>query len=159
MAGYDKEKGAELYFMDYLASSVKVPFAAHGYGGYLSLSIMDRYHKPGMKLLFQRKSRIRYLPSYKSILFTFNFLNLFIAYPERRDKIRSNYQYLRNLGLAGMITCLSGFIFKKTWIVKIPTYFWLLNIFIYFIKFKWMIIHILGNFGKAQGSDRFGKTS
>ncbi|KAG7302107.1 hypothetical protein JYU34_013568 [Plutella xylostella] len=45
MGGYDKENGPELYFMDYLASSVKVPFAAHGFGGYLSLSIMDRYHK------------------------------------------------------------------------------------------------------------------
>ncbi|XP_061718047.1 proteasome subunit beta type-2 [Cydia pomonella] len=46
MGGYDKENGPELYFMDYLASSVKVPFAAHGYGGFLSVSIMDRYHKP-----------------------------------------------------------------------------------------------------------------
>ncbi|VVC89529.1 proteasome subunit beta type-2-like [Leptidea sinapis] len=45
MGGYDNETGPELYFMDYLASSVKVPFAAHGFGGYLSLSIMDRYHK------------------------------------------------------------------------------------------------------------------
>ncbi|KAG6441040.1 proteasome subunit beta type-2 [Manduca sexta] len=44
MAGYDKENGPELYFMDYLASSVKVPFAAHGFGGYLSLSIMDRFY-------------------------------------------------------------------------------------------------------------------
>ncbi|XP_073946195.1 proteasome subunit beta type-2-like [Choristoneura fumiferana] len=48
MAGYDKENGPELYFMDYLASSVKVPFAAHGYGGFLSVSIMDRYHKPDL---------------------------------------------------------------------------------------------------------------
>lgn len=47
MGGYDKENGPELYFMDYLASSVKVPFACHGYGGYLSLSIMDRYYKEG----------------------------------------------------------------------------------------------------------------
>lgn len=50
MAGYDKENGPELYFMDYLASSVKVPFACHGFGGYLSLSIMDRYHKKGMSV-------------------------------------------------------------------------------------------------------------
>lgn len=48
MAGYDKENGPELYFMDYLASSMKVPFACHGFGGYLSLSIMDRYHKKGL---------------------------------------------------------------------------------------------------------------
>lgn len=30
--------------MDYLASAVRVPYAAHGYGGYFSLAIMDRYH-------------------------------------------------------------------------------------------------------------------
>lgn len=53
MGGYDKENGAELYFMDYLASSVKVPFAAHGFGGYLSLSIMDRYHKKGKELFIE----------------------------------------------------------------------------------------------------------
>ncbi|GFG39406.1 hypothetical protein Cfor_08355 [Coptotermes formosanus] len=45
LAGYDDETGPELYFVDYLASMVKVPYAAHGYGGFFSLSIMDRYHK------------------------------------------------------------------------------------------------------------------
>nr|QBH72684.1 proteasome subunit beta type [Carausius morosus] len=44
LAGYDDETGPELYFMDYLASMVKVPFGVHGYGGFFSLSIMDRYH-------------------------------------------------------------------------------------------------------------------
>ncbi|XP_015514090.1 proteasome subunit beta type-2 [Neodiprion pinetum] len=44
MAGYDDETGPELYFIDYLASCVKVPYAAHGYGGFFSLAIMDRYH-------------------------------------------------------------------------------------------------------------------
>nr|CAD7434476.1 unnamed protein product [Timema monikensis] len=34
--------------MDYLASMVKIPYAAHGYGGYFSLSIMDRYHNADM---------------------------------------------------------------------------------------------------------------
>jgi 20S proteasome alpha/beta subunit len=47
LAGYDDETGPELYFLDYLASMVKVPYAAHGYGGFFSLSIMDRYHKAG----------------------------------------------------------------------------------------------------------------
>lgn len=47
MAGYDDETGPELYFIDYLASCVKVPYAAHGYGGFFSLSIMDRYHNLG----------------------------------------------------------------------------------------------------------------
>ncbi|XP_069687186.1 proteasome subunit beta type-2-like [Periplaneta americana] len=45
LAGYNDEGGAELYFIDYLASMVKVPYAAHGYGGFFSLSIMDRYYK------------------------------------------------------------------------------------------------------------------
>ncbi|XP_075216894.1 proteasome subunit beta type-2-like [Lycorma delicatula] len=45
LGGFDKHDGAQLYFIDYLASIVKLPFAAHGYGGLLSLSIMDRYYK------------------------------------------------------------------------------------------------------------------
>ncbi|XP_034193099.1 proteasome subunit beta type-2 [Osmia lignaria lignaria] len=45
MAGYDNNNGPELYFIDYLASCVRVPYAAHGYGGFFSLSILDRYHK------------------------------------------------------------------------------------------------------------------
>ncbi|XP_065339391.1 proteasome subunit beta type-2-like [Cloeon dipterum] len=48
IGGYDKDEGAQLYFMDYLASMVKVPFAAHGYGGYFSLSIMDRLYRPDL---------------------------------------------------------------------------------------------------------------
>ncbi|XP_023017915.1 proteasome beta4 subunit [Leptinotarsa decemlineata] len=42
LAGYDKKDGAQLYYMDYLASVASVDYAAHGYGGYFSLSIMDR---------------------------------------------------------------------------------------------------------------------
>lgn len=45
MAGYDDQTGPELYFIDYLASCVRVPYAAHGYGGFFSLTILDRYHK------------------------------------------------------------------------------------------------------------------
>lgn len=44
MAGYDDKLGPQLYFMDYLASLVELNYAAHGYGGFFSLSIMDRYH-------------------------------------------------------------------------------------------------------------------
>lgn len=47
MAGYDDITGPELYFIDYLASCIKVPYAAHGYGGFFSISILDRYHKYG----------------------------------------------------------------------------------------------------------------
>ncbi|CAH3161712.1 unnamed protein product [Porites lobata] len=48
IAGYDEANGPELYFMDWLASLQKVPFAAHGYGSFFSLSIMDRYYRPGL---------------------------------------------------------------------------------------------------------------
>jgi len=48
MAGYDKEAGPELYFLDYLASMVKVPFAVHGYGSFFTLSVMDRYYREDM---------------------------------------------------------------------------------------------------------------
>ncbi|KAK7501085.1 hypothetical protein BaRGS_00007570 [Batillaria attramentaria] len=47
IAGID-EDGPSLYFLDYLASIIKVPFAIHGYGAMFTLSIMDRYYKPGM---------------------------------------------------------------------------------------------------------------
>ena len=50
LAGYDEEAGASLYFMDYLAAMAQVPFAAHGYGAFFTLSTMDRYYRPGMTL-------------------------------------------------------------------------------------------------------------
>ncbi|XP_058804602.1 proteasome subunit beta type-2-like [Phymastichus coffea] len=48
MAGYDDQTGPELYFIDYLASCVRVPYATHGYGGFFSLTILDRYYKSSM---------------------------------------------------------------------------------------------------------------
>ena len=49
MAGYDDEnKECELYVLDYLASMVKAPFAAHGYGGFFTTSIMDREYRKDM---------------------------------------------------------------------------------------------------------------
>merc|ERR1712215_550078 len=49
IAGFDVETGkAELYFMDYLASMIKAPYAAHGYGGFFTTSIMDRHHRADM---------------------------------------------------------------------------------------------------------------
>ncbi|CAH8669233.1 unnamed protein product [Heterobilharzia americana] len=48
IAGYDSQTGPELYFLDYLASLVKVPFAVHGYGSLVTLSILDRMHRPDM---------------------------------------------------------------------------------------------------------------
>lgn len=46
-----------LYWLDYLASSAKVPYAAHGYAQYYCLSILDKHHHPdinfeqGLKIL------------------------------------------------------------------------------------------------------------
>lgn len=47
LGGYDEDEGASLYMIDYLASSIQVPFATHGYGGLITLSILDRYYKAG----------------------------------------------------------------------------------------------------------------
>uniref|UniRef100_A0A8C9F2R1 Proteasome subunit beta n=1 Tax=Pavo cristatus TaxID=9049 RepID=A0A8C9F2R1_PAVCR len=47
LAGYDDHEGPALYYMDYLAALAKAPFAAHGYGAFLTLSVLDRYYKPG----------------------------------------------------------------------------------------------------------------
>ena len=48
MAGFDNEsKECELYVLDYLASMVKAPFAAHGYGGFFTTALMDREYRKG----------------------------------------------------------------------------------------------------------------
>jgi len=47
IAGVD-DSGPALFFLDYLASMIKVPFAVHGYGGMFTLSIMDRHYKKDM---------------------------------------------------------------------------------------------------------------
>lgn len=47
LAGFDETDGPGLYYMDHLSALAKAPFAAHGYGAYLTLSILDRYYRPG----------------------------------------------------------------------------------------------------------------
>jgi len=47
IAGFD-EDGPQLYFLDYLSSLNSLNKAAHGYGAYFALSIMDRYWKPDL---------------------------------------------------------------------------------------------------------------
>merc|ERR1719487_440939 len=49
IAGVDDD-GPGLYFMDYLSSMEKVNKAAHGYGAYFALSILDREWKPDLTL-------------------------------------------------------------------------------------------------------------
>merc|ERR1712029_1253251 len=49
MAGFDPEsKECEMYVLDYLASMVKAPFAAHGYGGFFTTALMDRKYRKDM---------------------------------------------------------------------------------------------------------------
>jgi len=48
MGGWDENDGPGLFFMDYLASMNQTPFAAHGYGSFFSMSILDRYYHPNI---------------------------------------------------------------------------------------------------------------
>ncbi len=49
IAGFDKKSDEpSLYFLDYLASSIKVPFAIHGYSQYFGISICYKYYKENM---------------------------------------------------------------------------------------------------------------
>jgi len=50
LGGYDEKSGPSMYYMDYLASMHKMNIAAHGYGSYFALSIMDRHWKKDMSL-------------------------------------------------------------------------------------------------------------
>lgn len=47
LGGVDKS-GVNLYYMDYLASSNKVNYAAQGYCGYMAPAVLDKYWKPNM---------------------------------------------------------------------------------------------------------------
>ena len=49
VGGYDPvDKKAELFYMDHLAASIPVNYYAFGYGGWFTLSVMDRHYRPGM---------------------------------------------------------------------------------------------------------------
>ncbi|KAA0203246.1 hypothetical protein HAZT_HAZT005641 [Hyalella azteca] len=49
LGGYDPDQQtAELYYMDYLAASIPVNYYAFGYGGWFTLSVMDREYRPDM---------------------------------------------------------------------------------------------------------------
>jgi len=50
LAGFDKDVGPSLYFIDYLASIQKLDFAFQGYAGYFVSSILDRHYKKGLNL-------------------------------------------------------------------------------------------------------------
>lgn len=51
VAGYDTQNNeAELHYIDYLATHAKVPYGAHGYGGFFVLGLMDRIYKKDVPL-------------------------------------------------------------------------------------------------------------
>ncbi|KAH9848047.1 N-terminal nucleophile aminohydrolase [Lenzites betulinus] len=51
VGGYDTSTHTpHLYWVDYLGTMSEVPFAAHGYGAYFGLSLLDRYHDPEASL-------------------------------------------------------------------------------------------------------------
>ncbi|OMO54426.1 Proteasome, subunit alpha/beta [Corchorus capsularis] len=48
LAGYDKDIGPSLYYIDYIATLHKIEKGAFGYGSYFCLSMMDRHYHSGM---------------------------------------------------------------------------------------------------------------
>ncbi|KAL0911026.1 hypothetical protein M5K25_019129 [Dendrobium thyrsiflorum] len=50
LAGYDKDIGPSLYYIDYIATLHKIDKGAFGYGSYFALSLMDRHYHSGMSL-------------------------------------------------------------------------------------------------------------
>eukprot|EP00741_Cyanophora_paradoxa_P011240 tig00020554_g10859.t1 len=49
VAGFDKHSGQpSLYFMDYIASMHPMKTAAHGYGSFFCLSVLDRHYQESM---------------------------------------------------------------------------------------------------------------
>ncbi|CAH1774921.1 unnamed protein product [Owenia fusiformis] len=76
IGGYDETDGPSLFYMDYLAALIEAPFAAHGYGSFFVLSLLDRYYRDdvtqegAIKLLHQcidevQKRFIVNLPTFK----------------------------------------------------------------------------------------------
>eukprot|EP01018_Ginkgo_biloba_P021376 Gb_19481 [translate_table: standard] len=50
LAGFDKDVGPSLYYIDYIATLHKIDKGAFGYGAYFTLSMMDKYYRKGMSL-------------------------------------------------------------------------------------------------------------
>ena len=48
LAGYDDETGPELYYIDYLALLIKLPFGMHGYGSNFTLGTLDKHYRYDM---------------------------------------------------------------------------------------------------------------
>ena len=49
LGGYDtRQDQSHLYFMDYLGTMAAVPYAAHGYGSFFILGLLDHLYRPAM---------------------------------------------------------------------------------------------------------------
>lgn len=70
LGGFDPEDGAVLYFIDYLGSLVKNKFYAYGYGGYVGLSVIDRYYGNGGGLKVESKAVFIFKLDYLLIYFS-----------------------------------------------------------------------------------------
>jgi 20S proteasome subunit beta 4 len=48
LAGFDKDVGASMYYIDYIATLHKIDKGAFGYGSYFCYSLMDKFYRPDM---------------------------------------------------------------------------------------------------------------
>ncbi|SCU78993.1 LAMI_0A06876g1_1 [Lachancea mirantina] len=49
LGGFDAKKGEPgLYQIDYLGTQAELPYAAHGYSGFYTFSLLDRHYRPDM---------------------------------------------------------------------------------------------------------------
>ncbi|KAI6647952.1 hypothetical protein LOD99_8280 [Oopsacas minuta] len=88
VGGVNEEGSSELYYLDYLGTKAKVPYGAHGYGSYFTLSTMDRLHSSSQnqdKSIEQLHQCIREIN--KRLVLNLSSFNIYII---TKEGIRSN---------------------------------------------------------------------
>ena len=77
VGGFDTaKKSPHLYQIDYLGTKVELPYAAHGYAGFYTFSLLDRHYRPdmteaeGMELLQQcvKELQLRMPVDFKGVM-------------------------------------------------------------------------------------------
>lgn len=48
LAGHDDQEGPSLFFIDYLGTLAKLPFAVQGYAASFSFGLLDKHYRPDM---------------------------------------------------------------------------------------------------------------